>query len=133
LQKDIDREILKALSSSSTAPDEEERFFISIIPAVRRMSEEEKLDFRMSVLQLIKDLNDRRNERPVFETIFSSASTSTSRTTNPLSSLSAFMDATQDSQLPHLLQADKFSYHPESNSSSNVKTATAAGYTFQSV
>jgi len=120
------------LSSSNTAPDEDEAFFISIIPAVRRMSEEEKLDFRMSVLQLIKDINNRRKERPVFET-FSSASTSTSRTTTPLSSLSAIMDANQINQLPHLLQADHFSYHPECNSSSNVKTATAAGYTFQSV
>jgi len=34
LQQDIDREILKALSSSNTAPDEDEAFFISIIPAV---------------------------------------------------------------------------------------------------
>ena len=131
LQRVIDREILIALSSN-TAPDEDEAFFISFIPAVERMSEEEKLDFRMSVLQLIKDINNRRKERPVFET-FSSASTSTSRTTAPLSSLSAIMDANQVRQLPHLLQADQFSYHPECNSSSNVKTATAADYTFQSV
>ena len=132
LQQGIDREILKALSSSNTAPDEEEAFFISIIPAVRRMSEEEKLDFRMSVLQLIKDINNRRKERPIFETTFSSASTSTSRTTTPLFSLSAIMGANQVNQLPHLLQADQFSYHPECNSSSNVKTATASGYTFLS-
>jgi len=46
LQQEIDREILKALSGSNTAPDEDEAFFISVIPAVRRMSEEEKLDFR---------------------------------------------------------------------------------------
>jgi len=120
------------LSSSNTAPDEEEAFFISVIPAVRRMSEEEKLDFRMSVLQLIKDINNRRKERPIFETTFSSASTSTSRTTTPLFSLSAIMGANQVNQLPHLLQADQFSYHPECNSSSNVKTATASGYTFLS-
>jgi len=106
LQQDIDREILIALNSSSTGPDEEEAFFISVIPAVRRMSEEEKLDFRMSVLQLIKDINNRRKERPVFETTFSSASTSTSRTKTPLSSLSAIMDANQVNQLPRLLQAD---------------------------
>jgi len=66
---------VKALSSSNTAPDQDEAFFISVIPAVRRMSEEEKLDFRMIVLQLIKDINNRRKERPVFET-FCSASTS---------------------------------------------------------
>ena len=102
LQQDIDREILKALSSSNTAPDEGEAFFISVIPAVRRMSEEEKLDFRMSVLQLINDINSRRKERPVFETMFSSASTSASRTTTPLSSLSAIMDANRVNQLPHL-------------------------------
>jgi len=60
-------------------------------------------------------------------------STSTSRTTTPLSSLSAIMDANQINQLPHILQADQFSYHPECNSSSNVETATASGYTFRSV
>ena len=109
------------MSSSNTAPDEDEAFFISITPAVRRMSEEEKLGFHMSVLQLIKDINNRRKERPVFETTFSSASPATSRTTTPICSLSAVMDA------------DQFSYHPECNSSFNVKTATAAGYTFQSV
>ena len=93
------------------------------------MSEEENLDFHMSVLQLIKGINNRRKERSVFEKTFSSASASTSRTTTPLSCLSAIMDT---NQLPHL-QADQFSYYPECNSSSNVKTATAAGYTFQSV
>jgi len=56
LQQNIDREILKALSSSSTPPDEEEAFFISIIPAIRKMSEEEKSDLRINVLQLIKDI-----------------------------------------------------------------------------
>ena len=77
LQHDIDREILKALSSSNTAHDEEESFFFSVIPAVRRVSEEEKLDFHMSALQLMKDINSRRKEMPVvFETTFSSASTS---------------------------------------------------------
>ena len=53
LQQDIDREILKALSSSISAPDENEAFFISVIPAVWRISKEEKLFFRMSVLQLV--------------------------------------------------------------------------------
>ena len=50
LQQDIDREILKALSSSNTAPDKDEAFCISVIPAVRRMSKEEKLGFRMGRL-----------------------------------------------------------------------------------
>jgi hypothetical protein len=54
--QDVDREILKALRSSNTAPDEDEAFFMSLIPSVRRMSEDEKLDFRMSVLQLIMDI-----------------------------------------------------------------------------
>ena len=75
------------------------------------MSEEEKLDFRTSVLQLIKDINSRKKERSVFETTIS-ASTSTSRTTTPLSSLSAIMDANQVNQLPHLLQDDEFSLSP---------------------
>ena len=57
----------------------------------------------------------------------------TSRSTTQLFSLSAIVDANQVNQLPHLLQADQVSYHPERNSSSNVKTGTAASYTFQSV
>jgi len=43
------------------------------------------------------------------------------------------MDTNQVNQLPHLLQADQFSYHPECNSSSNVKTVTVTGYIFQFV
>jgi len=97
------------------------------------MSEEEKLEFRMNVIQLIKEINNIRKERPIFETTFSSPSTSTSRTATPLSSPSAIMDANQVNQLSHLLQADQSSYNPECNNSFNVKTATAAGYTFQSV
>ena len=120
------------MSSSNTAPDEDEAFFISVIPTVRRMSEDEKLDFRMTVLQLIKDINNRRKERPVFETTYSSASTSHPELQLHFL-LSAIMDANEVNQLPRLLQADQFSYHPECNSSSNLKTATAADYTFQSV
>ena len=41
LQQDIDREILKALSTSNTTPDEDEAFFIPLIPAVWRMPNEE--------------------------------------------------------------------------------------------
>ena len=122
---------MKALSSSNTAHDEEESFFFSVIPAVRRVSEEEKLDFRMSALQLMKDINSRRKEMPVvFETTFSSASTSNIPNCNStfFFSVSAVMDANKVNQLPHLLQAD-----PECSSSSNVKTATASGYIFQSV
>jgi len=111
-------------TESNTAPDEDEAFFISVIPALRRISEEEKLDLLMSVLQLIKDINNRRKERPASETIFSSATTSTSRIKTPLYSLIAIMDAKKVNQLPHLSQADQFSYHPECNTSSNVKTAT---------
>jgi len=43
------------------------------------------------------------------------------------------MDANQVNQLPHLLQVEQFSYHPECNSSSNIQRATVSGYTFQSV
>jgi len=67
----------------------------------------------MSVLQLVKDTDNRRKEKRVFETPFSCTSTATFRTTNPLSSLSAIMDSNQVNQLPHLLQADQFSYDPE--------------------
>ena len=57
-QDDIDRQILKALENH---PDEDEAFFISITPSVRKMSDEDKLDFRMNVLQLKKDINRHAN------------------------------------------------------------------------
>jgi len=120
LQQDIDREILKALRSSNSGPDGDEAFSFQLFQLYEECLKRKNWTF-VCVLQLIKDINNRRKERPVFET-FSSASTSTSRTTTPLSSLGAIMDANQVSQLPHLLQADQFSYHPECNSSSNVET-----------
>ena len=86
----------------------------------------------MIVLQLIKDINSRRKERPVFETTLSSASTSTSRTTIPLSSLSALTNANQANYHTYY-KLTNFHITQNANSSSNVKTATASGYTFQSV
>ncbi|KAF5284555.1 hypothetical protein FQR65_LT02381 [Abscondita terminalis] len=54
-------------------PDEDEAFFISITPSVRKMSEEDKLDFRMNVLQLIRDIKRRTsNPRPLSSTSSSS-------------------------------------------------------------
>lgn len=39
--------------------DEDEAFFISVLPHVRSLSQDEKLDFRMGVLQMIKDAKKR--------------------------------------------------------------------------
>ncbi|KAL4104697.1 hypothetical protein QTP88_019979 [Uroleucon formosanum] len=88
-QEDIDRQILKALENP---PDEDEAFFISITLSVRKMSDEDKLDFQMNVLQLIKDINRRANNHP--------PSTITSRSTS-------------SSSTPYLCQPSTFSnsYH----------------------
>lgn len=40
-------------------PDEDEAFFILVAPYVRKMSDENKLDFLMNVLQLLKNINRR--------------------------------------------------------------------------
>jgi hypothetical protein len=61
LQNSIDREILDALNKP---PDEDEAFFISITPAVRKMSDEDKLDFKMQVLQVIKNINNKNRYAP---------------------------------------------------------------------
>lgn len=43
-------------------PDADEAFFMSVTPSLKRMSEDEKLEFRIGVLQLLKDINNRRQE-----------------------------------------------------------------------
>jgi hypothetical protein len=54
---EIDRKILKSLEKIE--PDEDEAFFISILPSVRQLSADDKLDFRMVVLKAIKDIKTR--------------------------------------------------------------------------
>lgn len=69
-----------------TSSDEYEALFISIIPSVRKMSEEDKFDFRINLMQLIKNINRRTSYSPAL-------TSSTSRSTSSSSSTS-------------------FSYHP---------------------
>jgi len=54
---EIDRKILKSLEKIE--PDEDETFFISVLPSVRRFSADDKLDFGMIVLKTIKDTKTR--------------------------------------------------------------------------
>lgn len=54
---EIDRKILKSLEKIE--PDEDEAFFISVLPSVRQFSADDKLDFRMIVLKAIKDIKTR--------------------------------------------------------------------------
>jgi hypothetical protein len=63
LQDSAHREILDALNKSS---DEDEVFFVTITPAaaVRKMSDEDKLDFKMQVLQVIKNTNNKNKYAP---------------------------------------------------------------------
>lgn len=94
LQEDIDQEILKALRRTKTAPDEDEAFFISITPTVRKMSEEDKLEFRMGVLQLIKDINSRGKDIPDSVSFFSPANPSSS--SHPSASYSHYTNQSDD-------------------------------------
>lgn len=57
LQEDVDKRLLQALQNP---PDEDEAFFISITPMVQKMTDEEKLEFRMSVLKLIQNINRQK-------------------------------------------------------------------------
>ena len=54
---EIDRKFLKSLEKIE--PDEDEAFFISVLPSVRQLSADDKLDFRMAVLKAIKDIRTR--------------------------------------------------------------------------
>ena len=54
---EIGRKILKSLEKME--PDEDEKFFISVLPSVRQFSADDKLDFRMIVLKAIKDIKTR--------------------------------------------------------------------------
>jgi len=53
---EIDRKILKSLEKIE--PDEDEVFFISVLPSVRQFSADDKLYFRMIVLKAIKDIKN---------------------------------------------------------------------------
>lgn len=52
----LDREILKSLKATPTPPDEDESFFNSVLPSIKKMSEDEKFDFRIGVLNLIQSI-----------------------------------------------------------------------------
>lgn len=56
LQEDLDKELV---SFNKANLDEDEAFFISVLPSVRRLSEDSRLEFRMGVLQLLKEMNAR--------------------------------------------------------------------------
>jgi hypothetical protein len=53
---EIERKILK---SEKLEPDEDEAFFISVLPYVRQLSPDDKIDFRIVVLKAIKDIKTR--------------------------------------------------------------------------
>jgi len=54
VNNEIDRKILKLLEKIE--PDEDEAFFISVLPSVRQFSADGKLDFRMIVQKAVKDI-----------------------------------------------------------------------------
>lgn len=55
---EIDRALIKALEKSEPKyelpPDEDELFFKSLLPAVKTLNVDEKLEFRMEVLNVVK-------------------------------------------------------------------------------
>jgi hypothetical protein len=57
LNDEIDRKILKSLREIE--PDEDEAFFISVLPSVRQFSADDKLNFRLIILKAIKDVKTR--------------------------------------------------------------------------
>jgi len=54
ISDEIDRKILKSLEKID--PNEDAAFFISVLPSVRQFSTDDKRDFRMIVLKVIKDI-----------------------------------------------------------------------------
>ena len=54
---EIDRKILKSLEKIE--PGEDKAFFISVLPSVRQFYADDKLDFRLIVLKVIKDIKTR--------------------------------------------------------------------------
>ena len=54
---EIDRKILKSLRKIE--PNEDEAFFISVLPSVRQFSADDKLNFRLVILKAIKDVKTR--------------------------------------------------------------------------
>lgn len=55
----MDREIIKALKTCDTPKtlsDEDQSFFDTILPSVQVMTEDEKYEFRISVLKLVHDI-----------------------------------------------------------------------------
>nr|CAI5870434.1 unnamed protein product [Callosobruchus analis] len=55
---ETDKAILKALESTQPPPqkefDEDELFFASLLPSVRRLNPDDKLQFRVEVIQLLQ-------------------------------------------------------------------------------
>lgn len=47
----------------ASPPDEDEAFFLSVLPSVRRLSEDDKLEFRLGVLSTIRDIKRRSEAR----------------------------------------------------------------------
>lgn len=63
-EDDLDMEIIKALKTCDTPktpPDEDQSFFNTILPSVQVMTEDEKYEFRISVLKLVHDIKKKRN------------------------------------------------------------------------
>lgn len=56
---EFEREIIKALKNSEKLPDDDESFFNSVLPSVRKMSEDDKFEFRVGVLNLIQSTKGR--------------------------------------------------------------------------
>lgn len=55
---DVDKEILRALTERDM-PDEDDGFFMSIKPSVQSLSEDDKFEFRIGVMQLLQNIKKR--------------------------------------------------------------------------
>lgn len=92
---DVEKAIIKALENTQTPSekevDEDESFFSSILPSVRRLSPDDKLQFRVEVMQLLQRKLNAVHERPIsVSSYFSDFSSSGSKiiSVNPAPSTS---------------------------------------------
>lgn len=79
---DVDKALIRALQTPQPhQPDEDEAFFWSLLPSVRTMTQDDKLQFRVDVLQLIQRC---KNKRRYTESVTSPSNYSPGSSTFPI-------------------------------------------------
>ncbi|KAJ8910736.1 hypothetical protein NQ315_010987, partial [Exocentrus adspersus] len=79
---EVDKAILQALQTphqEERQPDEDEAFFLSLLPHVKRMTPDEKLQFRIDMLQLIQRNTQKFNHTGYAQSLSNYSETSAAR------------------------------------------------------